>query len=102
MKYVLMVVLSALAFLAISWFFLFAGRPMAVFSEETRRQVYETSVTATTACEAELLRLYGEAQKDEISAGRKRALELQAKNEYNRTRCNGVSFEIQQWMDAIQ
>ena len=95
-------VLWLIGIVAIAWFFAVSGRPLAKFGEETRRQVYEESVTAKTACQKELLRLYGEAQKGGISPNRRRALELEAKNEYNRTRCSGVSYEVQNWMEAIQ
>ena len=102
MKTMLLVMGALIGAVALSWYFAVAGRPLAKYSEETRRQVYEESVTARTACQQELLRLYGEAQKHGVSDNRKRALELQAKNEYNRTRCEGVSYEVQTWMESIR
>ena len=94
--------LGLVGFALLAWFILVTERPMAKFKEETRRQVYEESVTARTSCQKELLRLYGEAQKEGHSLQRKRALELQALNEYNRARCDGLSNEIQEWMENIK
>lgn len=95
-------ILGLIGVVAIAWFFALSGRPLAKFGEETRRQVYEESVTASTACEKELLRLYGEAHNPNNTTARKRALELEALNEYNRSRCSGVSYEVQTWMEEIQ
>lgn len=86
---------------AIGFLMLALNRPAAQFAEETRRVVYEESVTARTACQAELLRLYTESLDESLSVGRRRALELQALNEYDRSRCDGLRPEVVNWMEAI-
>lgn len=89
------------AVILLGWIFLFAGRPMAIYQEETRQRVYETSVTGQTACQAELLRLYTESLDESLSDRRRRALELQALNEYNRARCNVTDPDVRYWMEEI-
>lgn len=87
-KMFLIAVSVLLCMTALTWYFLIMARPQAKFTEETRRQVYEESVTAQTACRREVTNLYREWAKAETPA-HQRALELAAIGEADRARCDG-------------
>ena len=96
----LAVMAGLVVIVGLSWFFLVSGRPMAKFSEETRRQVYQESVTAQTACRAELTRLYREWSKSE--GPHKRALESLAVAESDRIRCADLPHDVYTWVEGLK
>lgn len=100
MKVAIAVIAGLIGVVALSWYFAIAGRPLAKFGEETRRQVYEESVTARTACQRELLDLYTESLT--VEGRRKRALEIAAIVEADRTRCDGLNPEVRAWIEEIR
>ena len=104
MKHIL-IALGAVALIAViiglSWTSLVAGRPMAKYGEETRRQVYQESVTATTACRAEISRLYREWSDPATTPTYRKALENLAIEESDRTRCEDLSPTVETWLIEI-
>lgn len=98
-KIVLGVAAALLCTLALGWWVLVTQRPMAKFQEETRRQVYQESVTGQTACVANLARIY----EDWATAGPEHrvALEALAKAEARRYRCHDLPIEIQTWLGGL-
>ena len=105
MKDKLLMILGGIALIAvvigISWTSLVAGRPMAKYGEETRRQVYQESVTATTACRAEISRLYREWSKPSTTPTYRKAIENMAIEESDRTRCENLSPAVETWLVEI-
>ncbi len=93
-------ILGLVIIVAVAWFFAISGRPLAKFGEETRRQVYQESVTAQTACRAEVTRLYREWTKTQ--GAHKRALEVLAIEEADRIRCKDLPYTVQTWIEGLQ
>ena len=85
------------------WLLGFSGlifqRAAAPFAEETRRQVYQESVTGQTACQANLARIYGEWTA--ASPEHKRAFEAMARTEAARYRCQDLDPALAAWVGSL-
>jgi hypothetical protein len=79
---------------------MFWNRFALPFQEETRRQTYQESVTAQTACRANLSRLYREWTTAEDA--HRTAIEAMAVDESERYRCESLNPTVNNWIEAIR
>lgn len=100
MREFLIIGLFVLAIFAVAAVALFWNRFAMPFQEETRRITYQESVTAQTACRANLSRLY----EDWATAGptHKKAIEAMAIDESRRYRCEELNPLVQQWIGTLR